>query len=136
MAYNGLTCNNWFDCQDERTRNLGFEQAFKLLFTKDANGCPSLRTSGAGGGGGGGAVTLPSTARVPSRTVVTTSGSVAAGARSVALELSSDFVGSILGDNTVIAGAIYPFVVYQNDDTLAAIAYTITSGSITISKNV
>lgn len=133
MAY-PEDCPSWFDCTDER-RNLPTDLVLRQMIVADENGCPALRTS-SGGGGGAGAVTLPSTVRTVTRTVDAVAGNktVTQGARSVTIELSGDFVGSLLGDNTVIPGASYNFAVQQNDDVLGVIAYVITSGSVTITK--
>lgn len=76
---------------------------------------------------------LSSTERTPTRASVAVSGSVAAGARSVSMETSSDFSGTILGF-TAQPDRVYDFAVQQNDDTLGAIAYVITTGSIIITK--
>lgn len=136
-------CTSFFTCEDgKKSKDLTWDQFWKFLIGSDSNGCPVLRTDATGGGGGGGAVTLPSTTRTVSRTVVTGAGagSVASGARSVTIELSNDFAGSLLGDadinngGTVIPGASYNFAVSQNDDVLGAIGYILTSGKITITK--
>jgi hypothetical protein len=37
-------CGNFFDCTD--LKNLTIEQAFKMLFKPDANGCPALNILG------------------------------------------------------------------------------------------
>jgi len=37
-------CGNFFDCSD--LKHLTFEQAMKMLFKIDANGCPSLNITG------------------------------------------------------------------------------------------
>lgn len=42
-----MACNNWFNCTDEKRKNLGWWQAFQLLFTGvGADDCPALRVSG------------------------------------------------------------------------------------------
>ena len=130
-------CESFFTCEDgKKSKNLTWDQFWKFLIGTDANGCPVVKTSSSGGGGGGGAVTLPQTIRTVTRTVDAVAGNktVNSGARSVTIELSNDFVGSLLGDNTVTPGGIYNFAVNQNDDVLGAIAYVITSGSVTITK--
>lgn len=75
--------------------------------------------------------------RVASAAVVTSSGSVAAGAQSVGFLLSADFTGTIAGAST--PGTNYtvvgPFVA-KGADTLGAIAYVVTTGSLTILKTV
>ena len=43
MAYPD-DCGNFFDCSD--LKHLTFEQAMKMLFKIDANGCPSLNITG------------------------------------------------------------------------------------------
>jgi len=43
MAYPG-DCGNFFDCTD--LKNLTLEQALKMLFKPDANGCPALNILG------------------------------------------------------------------------------------------
>lgn len=134
-------CNSWFDCGDEKKQNLGWFQILKLLITKDSNGCPTLRTTGSGGSGSGGAVTLPSTTRSATRTIISAAGagSVPAGARSITIELSSDFTGTIDGDTTsaggmLTPGASYNWAISQNDDKLGAIGFNITTGKIAIQK--
>lgn len=128
-------CPSWFDCTPER-KDLTTDLVLRQMIVEDENGCPALRTTSSGGGGVGGAVTLPSAVRTVTRTVDSVAGSktVPQGARSVTIELSGDFVGSLLGDNTVVPGASYNFAVQQNDDVLGVIAYEITSGSVTITK--
>ncbi len=80
----------------------------------------------------GGSAPTP-VARTPSVAVAIVSGSVTAGARSVSIAPSSDFAGTILG--TTITGTTnggsFTWTAGQND-TLAAIAYTRTAGSLTI----
>lgn len=77
---------------------------------------------------------LSSTERTPSRQSVSTgSGTVAAGARSVSFETSSDFSGTILGV-AAQPDRVYDFAVQQNDDTLGAIAYNVSTGSMIITK--
>lgn len=63
---------------------------------------------------------------------VTTSGTVASGQRSVSFTTSSDFVGSINGV-TRQAGMIYAFSC-DISNTLPAISYVVTAGSIIIDK--
>lgn len=119
-------CNSWFDCSNLKS-SLSPEQLFKLLITKGDNDCPSLRIAGTF------TSSASSTRRTPSRTLVTSSGAVAAGSRSVSLETSDDFVGTILGVSAN-PSTVYNYAVNQNDDDLDAIAYVITSGSIIINK--
>lgn len=75
--------------------------------------------------------------RVASATVVAVSGSVDAGAQSVGFLLSADFTGTIAG--AAVTGASYtvfgPFAA-KGADTLGAIAYTRSAGSLTILKTV
>ena len=75
-------------------------------------------------------VTTPvtSTPKTPTKSTVVASGSVASGARSVSMRTSSDFTGSILGD-TALADSVYSIA---DNNTLSAIAYVITTGSIEI----
>lgn len=129
-------CATFFSSCADKFKNMSWDIFWKMLIGTDENGCPAIRVTGISGGGGGGAVTLPSSVRVVTRTVDSVAGSktITSGSRSVTIELSNDFVGSLLGDNTVIAGASYNFAVQQNDDVLGAIAYVITSGSVTITK--
>ena len=130
------SCATFFSSCADKFKNMSWDMFWKMLIATDSNGCPAIRVTGISGGGSGGAVTLPSTVRTVSRTVDAVSGNktVASGSRSVTIELSNDFVGSLLGDNTVIPGASYNFAVQQNDDVLGAIAYVVTSGSVTITK--
>lgn len=77
----------------------------------------------------------PTTARTPTITRVTSSGAspVVAGARSVTFVFSTDFVGTILA--VAYTGAIQSITLTApGNDTLAAIAYTVTAGSMDIIK--
>lgn len=128
MATGTENCPSFFDC--DKAKGMSLEQVIKDMIIDDGNGCPVWRGTSGGGGGGG----STSTQRTPSRTKVTASGAVAAGARSVTLEFSLDFVGSVLGSSDITPGGSLSFSVNQNDDTLGAIAYTITAGHIIINK--
>lgn len=116
----GENCSDYFDCE-----GMSLEQALKNMIVKDANNCPVLRVKLDDSTG---------TRRTPSRTKVSTAGagSVAAGAKSVTFETDADFVGTIMGE-AAQANSWYNFSA-QGNDTLAAMAYTITSGSIYINK--
>lgn len=65
------------------------------------------------------------------RSVVTGSGSVAAGKTSITLLSSSDFVGTVAG--AAFSASIAENYTAQPGSTLAALAYTISAGSLTIS---
>lgn len=39
-----MACANWFDCADEKKRNLSLEQVFRLMIVKDQNDCIAFRT--------------------------------------------------------------------------------------------
>ena len=67
-----------------------------------------------------------------SSSLATTSGSVAAGAFSIGMFCSADFVGTINGVNR--SGETYLSVTADVGKTLGAISYTITAGSITIDR--
>lgn len=74
---------------------------------------------------------LPALAqRTPTATVRTADGTIALGCRKLTLVFSSDFAGTVLG-------AAYPAGLFSltldppNGDTQAAVAYTISAGSIT-----
>lgn len=85
-------------------------------------------------GGGSGTLTLTSTARTPSISVASSDGSVTAGAQSVYLLFSTNFSGTVLEaaiDPASIAGLGFQA---NGNDTLGAIAYTISAGTITIAK--
>jgi len=77
-------------------------------------------------------VSIATTTETPSKTTVIADGTVASGAKSVTFITSSDFTGSILGD-TAQASAAYLFTASLNN-TLGALAYVITTGSIEILK--
>ncbi len=69
----------------------------------------------------------------PVTTLVTTSGSVAAGKQHIEFILSSDFAGTINGA-TVSGGGTLPLSVYSPGEaaprgTFSAVSYTITAGS-------
>jgi hypothetical protein len=70
------------------------------------------------------------TSRTPSLDIATGSGSVTSGAQSVTIVTSSDFSGTILG-TSVSTNKAFTWSSKLND-TLAAIAYTISAGSLTI----
>lgn len=125
-----MACSNWFNCSDEKRQNLSLLQIIKLLIVGVGDDdCPALKVTGS--------ITAEttSTQRVPTRTLDSTihSAVIAAGARSVTIETSSDFAGTILGV-AAQPDRIYPFEVKQNDDTIGAIAYEITGGSIIIGR--
>lgn len=75
--------------------------------------------------GGGG------TPQTVARSVVSTSGSVTAGATSVTIFSSSDFVGTVAG--AAFSASIAENFTAQPGSTLGAIAYTRSAGSLTIS---
>lgn len=76
-------------------------------------------------------VALPTVARTPASAVVSSSGSVAAGKQSVQFIPSSDFTGTLLGAAWPGTNATLGFSVVA-PETIGAIAYTVTTGSITI----
>lgn len=125
------TCQSYFDCGDEKTRNLSLQQIIMKAMGKTSAGCAALRVIASITG----SFTASSTQRTVTRTVDSTvhASAVAAGARSVTIETSDTFTGTILGAAAEPSRA-YTFAVNQNDDTLGAIAYEITAGSITITK--
>lgn len=118
------------EIQDCDFGQMTFEQIFRKLIRADGN-CLSLKTDSDVTG----SFTPSSTQRTVTRTsdAVVHSSSVTAGARSVIIETDSNFTGTILGV-TADASRAYEFSVKQNDDTLGAIAYQITAGSIIITK--
>lgn len=67
-------------------------------------------------------------------TTETASGTIAAGAKVVTFETSEDFVGSIL-TTTRQPSRAYTFRA-NGEDTLSAIVYVITSGSMNIDKQI
>jgi len=71
-------------------------------------------------------------AQTVSRSVVSASGSVAAGATSVTILSSSDFSGTVAG--AAFSASIAENFTAQPGSTLAAIAYTRSAGTLTISK--
>ena len=75
---------------------------------------------------------VDTTERTPTKTTVSTSGTIAAGAQSVTMKTSLNFSGTILTD---VASPDYTYTFsVNNGDTLAAIAYVVTTGSIEIIK--
>lgn len=130
MAETDSNCSSYFDGCDEKTRNLSAVQIFRKLITKTAAGCASLRVNASVTG----TFAPSSTARKATRVTKTVgSYSSTAGARSVSFETSDDFTGSILGVAAQPSRA-YTYEVKQNDDTLAAMAYIVTAGSIIIGE--
>lgn len=81
-----------------------------------------------------GGSTPVSVQETPSASTVSTSGSVTAGARSVLFICSADFAGSILGVTRGFGDVIT--ISAQVNNTLGAIAYTRSAGSIDIYKTV
>jgi hypothetical protein len=76
-------------------------------------------------------VSLPATARTSASSIVTTSGSVTAGKQSVQFVPSSDFTGTLLSAAWPGTNAPIGFSV-TGPETIDAIAYTVTAGSLTI----
>lgn len=72
------------------------------------------------------------TARTPTITLVSTDGSVAAGSRGLTLILSSDFAGTILGATFSGATTSSLTIPVPDGDTLGAVDYTISAGSMLI----
>ncbi len=62
---------------------------------------------------------------------VSTSGSVASGANSVIFTTDENFVGTINGV-TRVASFVYPAFIAGLNNTLPAIAYTLSAGTLTI----
>ncbi len=123
-------CNE--ELQDCTITGLSDSMLWRKLLRRTGN-CFSLAVSAVVTG----TFSPSSTQRTQTRTLNSTiaASSVAAGARSVTIETSEDFTGTILG---VIAqpSRIYEFEAKQNDDTLGTIAYVITAGSVIIGKSV
>ncbi len=84
--------------------------------------------------GSGGVPVTPSggVVRTFTLTAATGNGSVAAGAKSVAFSSSSDFAGSITGAAFAASQAIGSAV--DGADTIGAIAYTVSAGTLYIGK--
>lgn len=68
--------------------------------------------------------------RTPAKTTVVAGGTVAAGAQSVTFITDSAYTGTILGDTT-LNNTVLTFAANGND-TLGAIVYTVTAGSMQI----
>lgn len=86
----------------------------------------------AGGTNGAQDGAIPVTTYTYTRTAVTSSGTVAAGSRALWFELSSDFTGTILGqsyDGSTTLQVNYPVPPFGQ---LAAINYTVTTGTLYI----
>lgn len=77
-------------------------------------------------------VQVASTQRTPSITTATASGSVPAGARKLTFIFSNDFAGSVLGSTFSGTNDASVTIDAPAGDTLAAVAYTITAGSLRI----
>jgi hypothetical protein len=74
------------------------------------------------------------TARTPTISSASTSGSVTAGARKITFIFSSDFTGTVLGVAFTGANDTYVNIDAPGNDTLTAVAYTVTAGSVRILK--
>lgn len=140
--------NDFVDCNNN---SLSFTQWLNLLLVDNGSGCPAISVSGISGGGGGGGDAsaanqateilkltsidnkLPALGVVetPTASVVTASGTVSAGAKSVSFTTDSSFAGTILGQ-AVLASTTYSYSVSNPNATLAAIAYTRSAGSMRI----
>jgi hypothetical protein len=83
---------------------------------------------------GSGAVTIGGVAETPTKTTLSVSSTIAAGARSVTIITDSSFTGTILGD-TADPLSMYSYSA-QAGNTLGAIAIVRTAGSYTILKTV
>lgn len=77
-------------------------------------------------------VTIVGKLRTPTITSVTSSGTVAAGARNVTFVFSSTFTGSILGVAYAGSSDASQTISAGSADALDAIAYTVTAGSMRI----
>ena len=77
---------------------------------------------------------LTSDEKTFTNSVVTTSGSVAAGASMVTMITSADYTGTILGA-TGTASTTYTFNP-GSGNTISSLSYTITAGSIQIFKTI
>jgi len=126
-----MACNNWFKCNDDKRRNLGFMQILQLLVTGvGVDDCPAIRVSGDVN-----AVVTPSTPVQRTLPVATeesgVSGNVAAGAKWVEFITSADFVGTINGANYPAGfGKMYPPL--PNGDTYPQINWTKSAGTIRV----
>ncbi len=78
--------------------------------------------------------TFTGTERTPTITAVTSSGSVASGARALWFELSSDFEGTILGRAYTGAATSVVNIPVPLGDYLGAVAYTRSAGALYIFK--
>lgn len=110
------TCETFGDCEFHK---LSVEQKFNMLLIDDGGGCPALKV-----------VTVGRDIIIES-TTVTDDGSVTAGALAVTFTTSDDFTGTINGA-TRYANMSYTFD--AKGGKTPAIAYTTTTGSITIDK--
>ena len=132
------SCATFFSSCADKFKNMSWDMFWKMLIATDANGCPAVRTTAVISGPI--AFTPSSNERPPSRVIVSAvgAGSVPAGARSINIELSSDFTGSLDGDDTITGmltpGGSYNWAVNQNDDFLGELNYEILTGRIAIQK--
>jgi hypothetical protein len=106
--------------------NLSLVEAVKVLILSFTGGTGTIPTSPGipiipGGG----------TARTITSSAVTASGSVAAGAKSVAFQTSSDWSGSVNGAARAASQTFY-ITVPNAADTLPAIPYVRTGGTLNI----
>lgn len=79
-----------------------------------------------------GSVRIAGSARIPTITTATTSGTVAAGCRQVIFIFSADFTGTVLGATFAGANDSSVAMAAQTGDALTAIVYTVTAGNIRI----
>jgi hypothetical protein len=57
-----MSCSSWFDCADEKKRNLSLEQVLRMMIVADNDGCPQWRGLSNSGGGGGGSTDVANSA--------------------------------------------------------------------------
>jgi len=121
------TCDNFFTCDDAR-KHLTLDQVMKMMIVEDENGCPVLKTS---------QTTSPSTSVteiLESELLdpLNSPGTITAGYWSVTFETSDDFAGTINGVTRQASRSIT--IKAKENNTLPAIPFTITAGTITVDK--
>lgn len=107
--------------EGNKSNNFPFQLASLKLFDAIYNAVVALGPSGG-------------STRTITSSVVTTSGSVTAGAKWVNFIMSDDFTGTVNGAN--IIGAFSFMMPYMGQDLYPAIPYTVTTGNIRIDKAV
>lgn len=124
MAFDPI--NNCSDAPDCDITKYTLEQLFRFVFRINESGCMEIRT-----GVVVSTLEFPVAVETPVAIIANTSGSVAAGHKSVIFTTDGSFAGTIAGA-TAQPNQKYEFIIRNPGSTLAAIAYTRSAGTVRI----